>query len=56
MFMEDTHDTDDDDELPHIEVAKVEGPGPVVHEVTAAAATAPDPDAFPMHSNCNNLH
>ena len=26
MFMEDTHDTDDDDELPHIESAKVEGP------------------------------
>ena len=53
MFVEDTHDTDDHDELPHVEVAKVEGPGPVVHGVTAAAATVPDPDACPMHFDCN---
>ena len=52
VFVEDTHDTDDDDELPHIEVAEVEGPSPVVHGVTAAAATAPDPDAHPVHSDC----
>ena len=56
MFVEDTYDTDndDDDELPHIEVAEVEGPGPVVHGVEAAAAAAPDPnpDAHPMHSDC----
>ena len=56
MFIEDTYDTDDDNdnELPHIEVAEVEGPGHVVNWVTAAAAaTAPDPDAHPIHSDCD---
>ena len=63
MFVEDTYDTDDDEEdgyeLPHIEVAKVdaEGPGqcPPVNGVTAApaAATSGDPDGHPMHSDCD---
>ena len=57
MFIQDSCDTDDDDELPHIEVAEVGGAGHVVHGVAAAAAaavaTAPDPDARPMHSNCD---
>ena len=57
MFMEDTYDSGDDDVLPHIEVAKVEGPCPVAHGITAAAATMPDPDldpdACPMHSDCD---
>ena len=52
MFTEDTDETED--ELPVIEVAGVEGPGP---EVTAAGAAA-DPDAHPLdahpvHSLCD---
>ena len=46
MFIEDTDDTDN--ELPHIEVAEVESPGPVI---PAGAAAGPDPDAHPMHSD-----
>ena len=50
--------TDDDDELPHIEVAKVGGAGHVVNGVAAAAvatatAPAPDPDAHSVHSDCD---
>ena len=48
MFVEDTDDTDN--KLPHTEVAEVKGPGPVV---PAGAATAPDPDVHPMHSDSN---
>ena len=51
MFIEDTHDTDN--ELPRIEVAEVEGPRPVVPGVTGGAAIAPDPDAHLVHSDCN---
>ena len=51
MFAEDTDDTDNDDELPHMEGAEVQGPGTVVDGLTAAAAAAPDPDAHHMHSD-----
>ena len=59
MFVEDTYDTDkdDDDGLPHIELAEVGGAGHVVDgvaaAVAAAAAAALDPDGHPMHSDCD---
>ena len=53
MFIKDIDDTDNDNELPHIEVAAVQDPGPVVHGVTAAAAAASDPDVHHMHSDSN---
>ena len=49
MFIEDTNDTDN--KLPHIEGALVKGPGAVIPEVAAGAATAPGPDAHPVHSD-----
>ena len=44
MFIQDTNDTDTNNELPDIEVAEVQGAGPGV-AATAAADPNPNPDA-----------